>query len=117
MSNLKDRLTNLGRRKPWLCAALAVTLMTTVLAMSIWPAYSQSNEWLNTDNWDRLEEGMSKEEVREILGEPRSTRRLFWSGDEIWRYGGIIPHKSNRMVSFNSDGELTGWIVPSFWLM
>lgn len=68
-----------------------------------------SEKWKNKQNWRKLERGMSKEQVEEILGEPQqiivssSVLSLF---SEKWEYG-------SGDVSF-SDAEVTGWIEPSF---
>ncbi len=61
--------------------------------------------WQNKKNWRRLESGMTKTQVRSILGEPikriKGTRTL-------WYY----PNIYGAYVSFDKNGLLSGWNEP-----
>lgn len=64
---------------------------------------NSSEGWRDIQNWRKLESGMSKEEVRQILGEP--SRIDVTSQMELWDY------PEGRVTIFN--GELSGWSEPS----
>ena len=61
--------------------------------------------WQNKKHWRRLERGMTKTQVRSILGEPikriKGTRTL-------WYY----PNIYCAYVSFDKNGLLSGWNEP-----
>ena len=62
-----------------------------------------SGDWKNKQNWRRLKNGMSKEEAKQILGEPD---RIEAHGPlEFWRY------PNGGRVSF-FDEEINGWSEP-----
>jgi hypothetical protein len=62
------------------------------------------NGWKNIENWRRLEKGMSKSEVRKILGRPGkvSTGAL-----DFWYY----PDVTGGEVTFDG-GKVQGWQEP-----
>ncbi len=61
--------------------------------------------WWNKKTWRKLKEGMSQEEVEKILGEPV---KIIKGHREIWYY----PNFYRGYVSFDDNGNLTGWIEP-----
>jgi len=64
-----------------------------------------SEGWWNKKTWRKLKEGMSQEEVKEILGEPVQIIK----GDRvIWYY----PNFYRGKLIFNENGYLTVWIEP-----
>jgi hypothetical protein len=62
------------------------------------------SKWKNKANWRLLKKGMSKEEVRQILGEPPKITANAYYGD-IWYY----PDIKGGNASFNEGGSLTSW--------
>ncbi|NLA74833.1 MAG: outer membrane protein assembly factor BamE [Deltaproteobacteria bacterium] len=61
--------------------------------------------WLNKKNWRSLKKGMTSEEVKKLLGEPVKSvdgSRLIW----------YYPNFYQSYVSFDENGNLTGWKEP-----
>ena len=72
------------------------------------PTPSKQLKWEKRENWRKLRHGMSKDEVRRILGEPeRISGNAF--GGESWDYPGLLAG-----VYINSDGKLTSWDEHDF---
>lgn len=66
-------------------------------------AVNDSKPWENKQNWRKLERGMSKDEVSQILGEPDD---IMTSGpSSYWRYA------NGGSVNFY-DEDLDGWHEP-----
>ena len=63
----------------------------------------KSDLWKEVSNWRKLERGMSKDEVREILGEPENVLTL--SIISTWSY------PNGGSVSF-MQGKVDGWMEP-----
>jgi hypothetical protein len=61
--------------------------------------------WQNTKNWRKLEIGMSEGEVKAILGEPI---KVIQGAKTLWYY----PNIYRGFVSFDQNGNLTGWNEP-----
>lgn len=56
-------------------------------------------------NWLLLEKGMTKEQVKELLGEPGKTLSGFGT---YWYY----PDSFGGKVEFDTDDKVTGWSEP-----
>ena len=61
--------------------------------------------WQNKKNWRRLEVGMGKEEVLEILGQPI---RVIGGIQTLWYY----PNIYCGYCSFDETGKLKAWAEP-----
>jgi outer membrane protein assembly factor BamE (lipoprotein component of BamABCDE complex) len=61
--------------------------------------------WQNRKNWRKLETGMSRDEVRSLLGEPIKTVE---GVKTLWYY----PDIYRGYVSFDDKGLLIGWLEP-----
>jgi hypothetical protein len=61
--------------------------------------------WQNKQNWRKLEAGMSREQVRTLLGEPT---KVIKGVKILWYY----PNIYGGFVSFDLDGNLAGWNEP-----
>ena len=65
---------------------------------------SYSNGYKNLSNWRGLKKGMSEENVRVILGEPKKINMYStWSS---WKYA------NGGDVDFDRNGEVTAWSEP-----
>jgi outer membrane protein assembly factor BamE (lipoprotein component of BamABCDE complex) len=58
----------------------------------------------------RVEPGMTKDEVRQVLGAPEETERFPRSGTEAWNYG-ERGYYSPFAVTFGRDGRVSGTLV------
>ncbi len=58
-------------------------------------------------NWRRLKLGMTKAQVKAILGDP-PRRRVFPPGFDYWYY----PNETAAQVQFDMSGKLSGWQEP-----
>ena len=63
-------------------------------------------KWQEKQNWRKLHSGMSKDEVRGLLGEPDNIDRSTFFED--WTYG--TPPRG--MVGFSSTEKLNSWSEP-----
>lgn len=63
-------------------------------------------EWRDLSRWATLKRGMSRQEVRRILGEP--TRIEEMTSITFWRYG----DPKGGVVAFNSTGTVSLWLEP-----
>ena len=63
------------------------------------------NGWQNKKNWRRLEVGMGKKEVLEILGQPI---RVIGGIQTLWYY----PNIYCGYCSFDETGKLKAWAEP-----
>jgi len=71
------------------------------------PRTKASPKWQDKASWRRLQKGMSKEDVRTILGEPgKIDTTLFFM--EKWYY----PSISGGRVIFDEKGIVKGWSEP-----
>jgi len=61
--------------------------------------------WREKSNWRALLKGMTKEEVKKVLGDPGKISNL---SSEVWYY----PSGLGGSVAFDSSGKLTGWSEP-----
>ena len=58
------------------------------------------------NKWRMMRKGMSKDDVRKLLGEPKSISAGVW-GDS-WYYPDVLHGK----VEFDKQGRVTGWTEP-----
>jgi len=65
-----------------------------------------SGDWRTTANWRSLQKGMTKQEVKQFLGEPPNV----WakSYGDTWFY----PDLSGGQVQFDGSDRLEGWNEP-----
>jgi hypothetical protein len=63
-------------------------------------------KWRNVALWRGLRKGMSKEQVRQILGEPGKITEL--STLTLWYYG----YPSGGEVTFGASGDVSSWSEP-----
>jgi len=61
--------------------------------------------WESQENWRRLQKGMSKSEVRQILGKPGKVRTASYG--DTWYYPDVL----GGSVSFEDD-RVDGWSEP-----
>jgi hypothetical protein len=66
---------------------------------------ASSYGWQDKKNWRSLKIGMSESQVREALGEPI---KVIKGIKTLWYY----PNFYGGYVSFDEDGNLTGWNEP-----
>lgn len=66
---------------------------------------SKQNIPAGKTSWRSLQKGMSKDDVRRIMGEPKKIE--VYSGFEYWYYGVFAK------VEFDDSGLVTGWTEPS----
>ena len=66
---------------------------------------TSSYGWQDKKNWRSLEVGMSESQVKEALGEPI---KVIKGIKTLWYY----PNFYGGYVSFDEDGNLTGWNEP-----
>ena len=68
------------------------------------PIVNSPIKWKDKANWRLLKKGMSKDEVRQIIGEPPKIAANAYYGD-IWYY----PDSQGGNASFDKEGSLTSW--------
>lgn len=99
ISHLKQKISELENR---------IKDLETMLKISREPGEKKAENgdgWWNKKTWRKLKEGMSQEQVKKILGEPVKTikgRRVIW----------YYPNFYRGFVSFDENGNLTGWNAP-----
>lgn len=59
-------------------------------------------------NWRKVEKGMSKASVEQLLGEPAKVENL--GSLETWHYDRQQPYSAT--VTFNGSGQVFGWVEP-----
>jgi len=64
-----------------------------------------SEKWKNRSLWRRLQDGMSRDEVESLLGEPR---RIDGGYLTCWYYS---PQEYHSIVNLR-EGKVTGWTEP-----
>jgi len=99
VSQLRQRVTELEQKVQELEALL------TECTEAREKQEASSYGWQNKKNWRSLEIGMSESQVREALGEPV---KVIKGVKTLWYY----PNFYGGYVSFDEDGELTGWNEP-----
>ena len=65
-------------------------------------------KWENPANWDDLEKGMNKAQVRARLGRPPIEGDFDLSGYENWYY----PNLDGGVVQLDATGRVTGFHRP-----
>jgi outer membrane protein assembly factor BamE (lipoprotein component of BamABCDE complex) len=65
-------------------------------------------KWQVPDNWESLEKGMSKAQVRARLGRPPLEGDFDITGHENWYY----PDPQGGIVQLDPDGKVTGFVTP-----
>jgi len=71
------------------------------------PIQVRPGDYLNKANWRKLKKGMSKDQVKAILGDPPKVSAS--SIGDRWDY----PRISDAYVSFNTRDLVTGWVEPN----
>jgi outer membrane protein assembly factor BamE (lipoprotein component of BamABCDE complex) len=99
ISTLRQRVTELEQK----VELLEVLLKECTEARQKQEASSYG--WQNKKNWRSLEIGMSESQVREALGEPV---KVIQGIKTLWYY----PNFYGGYVSFDENGNLTGWNEP-----
>ena len=66
-----------------------------------------SDKWKNISNWRKLQLGMSKSQVKQILGEPPKITADGYIGD-TWYYPSVL----GGTLRFDQGGSLNGWREP-----
>ena len=98
VQNLQDRVENLEEK---------ISRIEKLISSNSAPHQeANSKGWRNQQNWRDLRKGMSKREVRQILGEPGKISS--GSYGENWYY----PDAIGGNVDFNSHGKVEGWSEP-----
>lgn len=59
--------------------------------------------------WRRINKGLSRDQVRAILGEPR---KIEGGPIEVWYYGLSTLYNAPSNVKFGFDGTVMGWSEP-----
>ena len=67
-----------------------------------------SKEWKNKTNWKNLQPGMTREQVRQLMGGEPDMIFRYATGQENWRFGSSV---SGGEISF-SNGQVDGWTEP-----
>ena len=101
---MSDRVTNLEVQVSDLQARV-ISLEKQIASLSQIQGRTPSESTSDLTAWRSLTKGMSKTQVRKILGEPREINVQTYS--ETWWYLG------NGYVSFNNSGIVTSWSEPS----
>jgi len=99
INDLKQKVTELENR---------IKDLESLLKFSRKPVDKKAENrqgWWNKKSWRSLKEGMSQKQVEEILGEPVKAIKGIRT---IWYY----PNFYRGNVSFDEEGNLTGWIEP-----
>ncbi len=97
-----DRMTRLERRVATLEERVAALENPEARAIPV----SGAEQRVKKDKtlWRSLEKGMTKQEVKKILGEPSGV--LNFNENEIWDYA------SGGSVRFDRSGHVLGWYEP-----
>jgi hypothetical protein len=108
------------RRLKWICFWLLILLLTGALggvgSMIFWMPTPK----VSWSNWEKLRKGMTRDEVRAILGEPRDTFLIAAGGEPVcfdaYREAGrLVPWQSDRLsitVYYTDDKMERAEIVP-----
>jgi outer membrane protein assembly factor BamE (lipoprotein component of BamABCDE complex) len=99
ISGLRQRVTELEQK----VELLEILLKECTEARQKQEASSYG--WQNKKNWRSLQIGMSESQVREALGEPV---KVIQGIKTLWYY----PNFYGGYVSFDENGNLTGWNEP-----
>jgi hypothetical protein len=67
---------------------------------------SSKGDWTDRANWRNLKKGMTKDEVRTLLGEPGKVD--VYLSFEVWHY----DYPSRGSVHFSKDGKVESWSEP-----
>ena len=97
INSLKQKITELEKR---------IKDLEAIIKIYHAPEDKESDQtygWLNKKSWRNLKKGMKEDEVKKILGEPVKTVK---GSKTIWYY----PNFYRSYVSFDEEGNLTGWI-------
>lgn len=66
-----------------------------------------AEKWRDKGNWRLLQKGMSKQQVRQLLGEPPHIDASTFPGDR-WDYPDVL----GGTVQFGNDDQVRGWKEP-----
>jgi len=72
------------------------------------PSLVTKEKWKNTENWRTgLKQGMTKQQVRELMGEPNKIEAYTMLGED-WIYG----FQGSGEIHFSPKGVLENWKEP-----
>ena len=100
VSNLEKRIIELELRVAKLEKLLSATQPEI-------PIQIKPGSYRNKANWRRLKLGMTKAQVKAILGDP-PRRRVRPPGFDFWYYPDVL----GPQVQFDLSGHLSGWEEP-----
>ena len=102
-----DRVAKLEKRIIELELRVAKLERLLATTQSEPPTQIKPGNYRNKANWRRLQLGMTKAQVKAILGDP-PRRRVMPPGFDYWYYPDVLgPH-----VLFDTSGKLMGWDEP-----
>jgi outer membrane protein assembly factor BamE (lipoprotein component of BamABCDE complex) len=68
----------------------------------------RKGNWKNIENWHTgLQKGMTKQQVRELMGEPKKIEAYTMLGED-WLYG----YQGSGEIHFSPKGVLESWKEP-----
>ena len=92
-----------NRVKEWLVVIAIAAVVTPCVSCFMWSAFVP--RVTNADTF-RIEKGMTKDEVKAILGPPNHME----SGGKLWAYytyeGGLLAPLQPMYISFDDEGEV-----------
>jgi outer membrane protein assembly factor BamE (lipoprotein component of BamABCDE complex) len=104
---------------------LILLTIAAIFAIELWRervVYRQINIALE-EGYKKLRDGMTKEQVKRILGEPQSTDkgtdREIWTWDTsdkngaLWRFLGFKERGLYIIIYFDSQGRMVDGVQPS----
>lgn len=101
-----DRVSNLEKRIIELELRVAKLEKLLSARQPELPIQIKPGDYRNKANWRRLELGMTKAQVKAILGDPPHRRVL--AGFDSWYYPDVL----GPQVQFDLSGKLSGWEEP-----
>jgi len=74
------------------------------------PAIGGGRGWKDISNWrDRLHVGMTKDDVRTLMGEPDKIDQYSVALDQVWHYG----YPGGGSITFGRDARVETWSEPA----
>ena len=100
-----ERIERLEATVSALQARIAALEKSSVQSERNVPNPKASGDWKNKSNWRLLNKGMSKDEVREILGEPERIRASGSREEWDWEYpvGPSVEFRDDEVYGWNED--------------
>ena len=99
IDKLKQKITELEKRIKDLEAVLKIYHRPDVQKPG------DTYGWSDKKSWRNLKEGMTRDQVKSLLGEPV---KIIKGSKTIWYY----PSFYDGVVSFDKNGKLTSWKEP-----